>query len=39
MRKAFNRLETVESQRRWLDRREADLKSVSREHPEPADSH
>lgn len=29
MRKEFNRLETIESQRRWLDRREAELRSVS----------
>nr|WP_231505825.1 tRNA dihydrouridine synthase DusB [Guyparkeria halophila] len=28
-RKEFNRLETIESQRRWLDRREAELRSVS----------
>ncbi len=28
-RKEFNRLETLESQRRWLDRREAELRSVT----------
>ena len=28
-RKEFNRLETIESQHRWLDRREAELRSVS----------
>lgn len=28
-RKEFNRLETVESQRRWLDRQEAELRGVS----------
>ncbi len=27
MRKQFNRLETIESQRRWLDRREADVQT------------
>lgn len=33
MRKEFNRLETIESQRRWLDRREADLRHMPAPHP------
>ncbi|WP_231723595.1 MULTISPECIES: tRNA dihydrouridine synthase DusB [unclassified Guyparkeria] len=37
MRKEFNRLETIESQRDWLDRREADLQGLSQRHPEPTD--
>ena len=34
MRKEFNRLETIESQRHWLDRREADLGRLPQRHPE-----
>lgn len=33
MRKEFNRLETIESQRDWLDRREADLGGLLQRHP------
>lgn len=33
MRKEFNRLETIESQRHWLDRREADLGRLPQRHP------